>query len=371
VLSSASAVPASTTTQCLEIMSDKNDTSRAVALLKQTLPEMNKRNIATTPENYAVWYEYVSGDNPDLVNEINLLELNKTAFTTEVHRDLYNRYIAGARESAINKLSEGVKEVIAEYLKRASVEGKGLNTYAQTLSQFSSDMQGVNDILDIKGMISSLIDETHKRETATEEMSSALTTMANEMRKLRTEVARLNAEATTDSLTKVSNRRAFDLDIEQLMSSAVTENSPLTLIILDIDKFGTFNNKFGNVIGDKVLRFVATLFKKNIKGGDSIARLADDEFGILLPETDYKGALMVAENVRDKLAKQTLSDSAAKIQLGTITVSCGVASFVTNEYPEEFIARASACLREAQKKENFVFGEDKLPKSDNNSNVRL
>ena len=352
-------------------MTDRNDTSRAVALLKQTLPEMNKRGIATTPENYAVWYEYVSGDNPDLVNEVNLLDLNKTAFTTEVHRDLYNRYIAGARESAVNKLSEGVKEIIAEYLKRSLAEGSGLNNYAQALSQFGSDMEGASNVSDIKNMISTLIEETDKREVATEEMSGTLSSMANEMRKLRTEVARLNAEATTDSLTKVSNRRAFDLDIEQLMSSATTENKPLTLIILDIDKFGTFNDKFGNVIGDKVLRFVATLFKKNIKGGDSIARLGDDELGILLPETDYHGALVVADNVREKLAKQTLSDSAAKIQLGTITVSCGVASLKPSEYPEELFGRASACLREAQKNGDAVVGEESLPDNGNESDVQL
>lgn len=341
-------------------MSEDNDISRAVSLLKQTLPEMNKRNIATTPENYAVWYEYVSGENTDLVNEINLLELNKTTFTSEVHRDLYNRFIASAKESAVNKLSDGVKAVISDFLSKLTSEGKGLNAYAQVLNSFSSNMETARDINVIKDMISGLIEETHQRENATAAMQSTIENMSAEMKKLRAEVARLNSETTTDPLTKVNNRHSFDLDIEQLMSAAKADNKELTLMVLDIDGFGEFNEKFGKAIADKVLRFVATLFKKNIKGGDLIARLGSDEFGILLPETDYQGALAVAENVRDKLAKQTLSDSAAKVQLGTITVSIGVSSYRTNEYPEDFISRAERCLSKARQGGNKVVGEEVL-----------
>ena len=131
-------------------MSESNDISKAVALLKLTLPEMNKRSIATTPENYAVWYEYVSGENSDLINEINLLDLNKTTFTSEVHRDLYTRYIASAKESAVNKLSDGVKGVINEFLAKLVEEGKGLSAYAGVLSEFSASMEQANDILAIK-----------------------------------------------------------------------------------------------------------------------------------------------------------------------------------------------------------------------------
>ena len=209
-------------------------------------------------------------------------------------------------------------------------------------------------------MLGTLISETHKREEATEEMQQSLESMSAEMKKLRAEVARLNSETTTDALTKVNNRHAFDLDLDQVMGAANSEEHPLTLIMLDIDGFGAFNSKFGKVIADKVLRFVATLFKKNIKGGDLIARLSNDEFGILLPETDYVGALAVAENVRDKLAKQTLSDSAAKMQLGTITVSVGVASYRQGEYADEFVSRAEACLNHAKKTTNIVVGEEQI-----------
>lgn len=342
-------------------MNDTNDISKAVALLKKTLPEMNKRSIATSPENYAVWYEYVNGQNTELVNEIKLLDLNKSDFSNEVHRELYNRHIASAHESAVNQLSEGVKDVINNFLSKVSTEGQGLSQYAQVLTEFSSCVANVSDIEDIKSLITHLVEETHKRESATQTMHATLTSMAAEMKKLRAEVARLNAESTTDTLTKVNNRRAFDIDADNYLSAAETNGTHLCLLILDIDHFKQFNDKFGEVIGDKVLRFVATLFRKNLKDKDFIARFDEDEFAILLPEASYKDALGVAESTRDRLAKQTLSDSAAKMQLGTITVSIGVAQFVQGDYIGELLGRASACMHEAKRQgRNRVLGDQEF-----------
>ena len=131
-------------------MKHTDDISTAVALLKQTLPEMNKRNIATTPENYAIWYEFVNGENFELTNAVNKLDKKQTAFTPEVLSTLYSEFIADAHESAVNQLSESVREVIFDFLDKVAKEGHGLSEYAKTLSSFSSKVEGINDIADIK-----------------------------------------------------------------------------------------------------------------------------------------------------------------------------------------------------------------------------
>lgn len=340
-------------------MKHADDVSKAISLLKQTLPEMNKRNIASTPSNYAIWYEYVAGDNEKLVAAIHDLDNKNTLFTSELLQSLYNEFISNAHEAAVNKLSASVREIIHDFLAKVSKEGQGLSDYAQTLASFASQAENVDHIDDLKSLVNHLISETQKREEATQSMQTSLESMALEMKKLRAEVAKINSEATTDSLTKVNNRRAFDTEVESFINASKANSKPLCLILADIDHFKIFNEKFGHSVGDKVLRFVASLIKNNIKGSDSVARFSGKQFALLLPETSYQGALVVAENIREKLAKQTLSDSAKKIELGTITASFGVASFESQENTEQFINKADTALRDAKKSgRNKVIGNN-------------
>ena len=339
-------------------MKHSDDVSKAVDLLKKTLPEMNKRNIATTPNNYAIWYEFVVGENPDLTEAIQELDKKKTTYTTEILQSLYEKYIADAHEAAVNNLSNSVKEIIHNFLNKVNKEGQGLTDYARTLSSFSEKMENASDISDIKSLIAHLLNETKKRESATQSMQTSLESMALEMKKLRAEVSKLNSEATTDSLTKVNNRRAFDMEIENFISASKADKKPLSLLLIDLDDFKRFNEQFGHTIGDKVLRFVATLLKNNIKGCDSVSRFAGEQFAILLPETAYEGAFIVAENIRERLSKQTLSDSAEKIELGTVTASIGVSSYIYGETAEQLIRKADKFMHEAKRAgKNKVMGD--------------
>ncbi|MFT7372870.1 MAG: diguanylate cyclase [Oleiphilaceae bacterium] len=342
-------------------MSNTDDISKAIALLKQTLPEMNKRNIPTTPENYAIWYEYVSGKNTKLVDAIHLLDKQHASFSDNVLSELYITHIANAHQAAVNQLSGSVKKIINDFLIKITAEGEGLRDFANALSEFSKKVDGVDDINDIKQLISHLLQETRKQETSTQNMQTSLETIAIEMKNLRVEVAKLNAEAKTDSLTKINNRRAFDMEVENCVSNSTSQEKPLCMLFVDLDHFKVFNQKFGHTIGDKVLRFVATLLKNNIKGSDFVARFSGEQFIILLPETDYNDALSVAENVRDRLSKQTLSDSAERIELGTITASIGVANYQFGDNSESLTRKADQCMRAAkQAGRNRVIGEKDL-----------
>src|SRR5690606_7732946 len=124
--------------------------------------------------------------------------------------------------------------VIHDVLEKVNKEGQGLSDYAQTLSSFSSQVENINHFDDIKELILHLISETKKREDATQSMQTSLEGMVLEMRKLRSEVAKINAEATTDSLTKINNRRAFDVEVEGFIAISKTDSKPLCLVMANI-----------------------------------------------------------------------------------------------------------------------------------------
>lgn len=325
-----------------------DDISTAVSLLKQTLPEMQKRNIAATPENYAIWYEYVSGRNASLVNEVNLLDLNRTPFTTAIHKELYSKHVASEREALVNKLSDNVKEVINSFLLKSKHEGEGLEMYSKALNDMSAEVEALESVGELRLVVSQLIEHTREREVAACAMQESLASMSSEMQKLKAEVSRLSGESSTDPLTRIPTKNVFLEDLETHIAMAKSEGESLCIALLEVDEFTAFRDKFGDVIGDKVLKFIATLFKKHIKGNDLLARYGEHCFAVLLPETEIQGAKTASENLRERLAKQTLSDSAEKVQLGTITVSTGLARLSAGTTKEALLESAQSALSKAK-----------------------
>lgn len=134
----------------------------------------------------------------------------------------------------------------------------------------------------------------------------------------------LREMATIDSLTRVSNRRRlFDLAEVELKKSARL-GQPLSIIIIDLDKFKRINDNYGHLVGDKVLKYVAQEIKSNLREIDVLARYGGDEFVILMPQTNLEQAELTAQRLIDKIDKKILSIDAEKIH---ITLSLGVSNF--------------------------------------------
>ncbi|MCG8316094.1 MAG: GGDEF domain-containing protein [Pseudomonadales bacterium] len=102
------------------------------------------------------------------------------------------------------------------------------------------------------------------------------------------------------------NRRAFNESIEDLYESHKRNGDTFSLILIDIDFFKKFNDTHGHAVGDKVLIFVAGMLDNGVKGCDMVTRFGGEAFAILLPETGSKGAMVVADQLRDKIGEKAL-----------------------------------------------------------------
>lgn len=147
--------------------------------------------------------------------------------------------------------------------------------------------------------------------------------LCRELRRRQRAEDQLACLAATDGLTGLDNRRQMDASMETEWSRAQRSGKPLSMLMIDVDHFKAFNERHGHQGGDQALRKVAQTIASNIRRpGDMAARYGGEEFVVVLPETDSKGALKIAENVRKAI--ETLPPFPGDEQ--PITVSIGVAS---------------------------------------------
>ncbi len=131
---------------------------------------------------------------------------------------------------------------------------------------------------------------------------------------------KLKALATTDGLTGVKNRGAFNDKLAEEYDRAIRHGRSLSVILMDVDYFKLFNDTFGHPAGDDVLKAVAATLQRTARSVDTVARYGGEEFAVILPDTDFSGAMVVAERCRRAIAGEPWDKR-------PITVSVGVATF--------------------------------------------
>jgi diguanylate cyclase len=129
-------------------------------------------------------------------------------------------------------------------------------------------------------------------------------------------------------------------------------------MLTDIDHFKKFNDSYGHLTGDQVLRLVAISVKQNVKGQDVAARYGGEEFAIVLPNTALRQAITVADHIRRAVMNKELMKRSTGEHLGRVTISIGVATLCASDNPQSLIERADVCLYAAKRSgRNRVIGE--------------
>jgi diguanylate cyclase (GGDEF)-like protein len=165
--------------------------------------------------------------------------------------------------------------------------------------------------------------------------------------KLRLKNEELGRLSVTDALTGLSNRRHLMELLDQEARRSRRMKRPFGILVVDVDHFKRFNDRYGHLAGDRILTKLATLLKRTMREIDSAARYGGEEFVVLLPETDLAGAVQAGERIRTRLARETISVGEDEV---TVTVSIGAAEFPTDgEVADAVLSNADAALYEAKR----------------------
>ena len=175
----------------------------------------------------------------------------------------------------------------------------------------------------------------------------ALVELRGRQLELSERLRRAEAQATTDPMTALANRRQFETELKRELAFTARHQAPLALILVDIDNLKTINDQLGHVRGDELLHNVGALLARVLRNSDLRCRYGGDEFLVMLPDTPLIGAEQVAECLRREIATLEVAAGGKRI---SVTASIGVAAAIPGEINvTNFIDRVDSALYQAKR----------------------
>jgi diguanylate cyclase len=339
----------------MAVPSDEHE--RTLAFAEIALQQIRALHQPALPRNFEVWYQYATGYNPELNRSINETLAQKGTLTDADIDAIYSTYLAPDRMSnRLDTVGSRMADEINVVLDMIDSAAGSATNYSASLADASEKLQGASDKLQggndgmaLRAVVERLVTGAKEMETSNKKLEARLSASRQEIEQLQQNLETVRTESLTDPLTALANRKFFDTELNKAIAEANRSNEPLTLLMSDVDHFKAFNDKFGHLTGDQVLRLVALSMKQNVKGQDIAARYGGEEFAIALPNTALRAAATVADHIRRAVMTKELMKRSSGERLGRVTISIGVALLRAGDTPQSLIERADACLYAAKR----------------------
>jgi len=321
------------------------DTARALA--QAAVDSLARFGLSPTPDHFAIWYDYHAEANHMVRRVIDTYLTNRRAIDATLMLALHERFFSPRSEAAaLLETAQRLQEAMRETLAAAGQASADARRFGATLTGAGQAI--VADPGHLPGIIDRLAAETRDIARRSEQIGERLARSVDRVETLERTLAESRMEATTDALTGLPNRRAFDDMLRLQADQARTGGAPLSLLIADIDRFKVINDTWGHPVGDAVLRRVAITLREHLAEPAQASRFGGEEFCVLVPGASPTAAVALAERLREAVAAQSFQVRASGKVLGRVTVSIGVADHAAGEAVEALIARADAALYRAK-----------------------
>jgi diguanylate cyclase len=331
------------------VVTPLDEHERTLAFAEIALGQIKSLRQTAIPRNYEIWYVYATGYNTPLNKIINETLARNGKLTESDLEQIYETYLSQLKTSdRIDKVGarvigeiDDVMKLITESLSMSASYGASLDGASQKLASAQNR--------ELKTIVDSLVKSTREMREINKALEERLSLSKNEISELQHSLEAIRAESLTDPLTGLGNRKYFDHSIEAAVAVAQESGEPLSLLMFDIDHFKSFNDSYGHLTGDQVLRLVGMSLKQTIKGQDITARYGGEEFAVVLPSTALRQALTVADHIRRAVMSKELKKKSTGEILGRVTISVGVSMLKEGDDTDSLIERADACLYVAKR----------------------
>ncbi|MBN8941364.1 MAG: GGDEF domain-containing protein [Rhizobiales bacterium] len=327
-----------------------DDIDRTHAFGDLAFGQIKGRKLAAIPRNYEIWFIYASGYHTDLSDAVNTMLSEHGTIDQDQLDTIYDTYLSPNRlTDKIDVVGNRVMDEIEGVMRMIDSAAGQATAYGHDLAGATAKLAADASTDGVRTIIETLVRSTREIEANNKALEQRLKASHSEIKQLQDNLDAVRTESLTDPLTSLGNRKFYDQAITKAVALAQKSGTPLALLISDIDNFKKFNDTFGHLTGDQVLRLVALSVKQNVKGHDLACRYGGEEFAIILPDTSLRAAVTVAEHIRRAVMTKELIKRSTSENLGRITVSLGVAMFHPGDTAATLYERADQCLYAAKR----------------------
>jgi diguanylate cyclase len=372
---------------------------RSTELLRLALPWMSRQAAGLHPVSYAVWFDYVAQTNPPLRAAIDEHLARVGSLDEFATQALFVRHVADVDPDTAQRVVDNMQRVLGSIGESVASAGAHATRYGASLAQLAGALARGDTAMGMEGdagvpgiarngpaprqladVVAEVIADTGTMRSQIGGLQQRLADSRREIERLRDEVRRARDEALLDSLTGLSNRRAFDQALAACLAALAASKpaasaraaidaarsptaprpaaAPLFapplpgargpwLLMSDIDHFRRINDAYGREFGDDVLKAVAAAMRSLVPPGATLARVGGEAFSLLVPAIDAEGALALAQRVRAHIGSARIHrpDTA---EAERVTVSMGIAPLHPGDPAQALVERAAAALRQAK-----------------------
>jgi diguanylate cyclase len=318
---------------------------RAYDLARQVIQAMEAHHVWPTATNFELWLHYVSAKEGKVAAEINSVISSGKPFTEAIGEAIAAQHLPAARLT--NELLDAGMTLTTELdnvTKALETARESSEAYGEQLASASETLAPGEDTAAVRDMVQSLSLATAKVREDNQSLEARLAETNDELGRLRDHLELVRREAMTDGLTGLYNRKAFDEHLASACRHAESSSEPLALVMVDIDHFKAFNDTWGHQTGDQVIRYVSSVIARVTAAPRFSARYGGEEFAMIFPAEKKEMVYAAVEAAREEIASRVLKRRSTSEDLGTITISSGIAMFRRGEGPQSLIDRADEAM---------------------------
>lgn len=303
---------------------------------------MRQLGVAGLPRNYELFYEAMTAGSKDLTDALSALGARPTQKQLD---EVAERFLTRNTDTLVTQAHRDVMVRLDEILGLLKKERNSIEAYGKILDETSSGLSSRQEFSRefLEKIVNVTVAATRKSLEHQGVTAQSINAKSSELHDVKLKLEEYKHLAETDALTQLNNRRAFDRRLTEIYDS--NRNVAFSaLLMVDIDRFKSINDRFGHPVGDRIIQIIANIISTTAKPGTFIARTGGEEFALILEGYGEDAAAQLGEDIRQAIMNAPFINVASGTNYGPITVSVGTCMATQAQSPDDLYTKTDRAL---------------------------